>query len=134
MIVEQLPSRIVDRSHLTARELGWVLKLADDGLTQTEIAQRLNCSQATISRVLSDFDDTRTIARKRLHASADAIAERLTKTKHAPTMLEVLRDVGVTEKQAPSAGSKGGVTVLVGAGAGTVNIQLNASLSPAQDE
>lgn len=115
---------IRDYSRLSMAEESLILKLADDGLTQTQIAQRVGCSQPTVSNVLSEFADTRHIARKRLNSSAAAIAERLSQTKHAPTMLEVLRDLEVTTKQAPAGAGKGGVTVVIGATDSQVQVNI----------
>jgi len=43
------------------------------------------------------------------------VPETLTETKHAPTILETIRDTGLTEKKAPIGEQKGGVTVIIGA-------------------
>jgi len=104
-----------------------ILQLADQGLTQTVIAKQIGCSQPAVSLVLSHFEDTRHIARKALHNGAYEIAEKLIKTKHAPTMLEVLRDIGVTEKKAPAGESKGGVQVFIGGSDIQVSVSTFAS-------
>jgi transcriptional regulator with XRE-family HTH domain len=62
---------------LTDSERALIVKLNDDGLTQTEIAQRLNRSQSTISDVLSAFVDTTQIAKRYLAASALRMAENI---------------------------------------------------------
>lgn len=122
--VDQVPELIRDYSRLSRAEESLILKLADDGLTQTQVAQRVGCSQGTVSNVLAAFADTRHIARRMLNASAADISERLTKTKHAPTMLEVLRDLEVTTKQAPAGQGKGGLTVLIGAQDSQVQVNI----------
>lgn len=133
-LLQQLPKPIPDYSRLSRADESLILKLADDGRTQTEIAHLVGCSQGTVSNVLRDFADTRQIARKRLNASADTLAEKLAKTKHAPTMLEVLRDIGVTEKQAPAGQSRPGVNVFIGGTDAQVQINLSSDLSPAGHE
>lgn len=108
-----------------------ILKLAADDLNQTEIAQRVGCSQSSVSRLLTEFTDSRRYARAILDRDAASVAARLAQTKHAPTMLELMRDLGVTEKKAPVGESKGGVTVLIGVKDSDVQIQVGSSdLSP----
>jgi predicted transcriptional regulator len=120
--------RIADYTRLSRADEAIILKLAGDGRTQTEIAQLVGCSQPTVSRVIAEFADTRDIARRILHRDAASIAERLTQTKHAPTMLEILRDQKVSEKQAPAGEHRGGITVVIGVQA--ERVQLGGFASP----
>lgn len=47
-------------------------------------------------------------------------------------MLEVLRDLEVTTKQAPAGAGKGGVTVLIGATDSQVQVNIISDLSPTE--
>lgn len=126
---DQATERIADYSRLTEAELSLVLKLNEDGLSQTQIAQRLDCSQATISRTLAVFTDTRPLARRYKDGSAYRRMKVLCDTKHAPTLLEMARDEEVSVKQAPVGAGKGGVTVVIGAVDAQVQINI-IELSP----
>ena len=83
--------------HLTNSERALILKLSDDGLTQVEIAQRLDRSQSTISDVLSAFSDTAPIARRYLAASALGMAENIVRNGQPRDHIQALRGIGVLE-------------------------------------
>lgn len=69
-----LQKPIPDYSRLSRADEALILKLAEDGRTQTEIAQLIGCSQPTVSDILRDFGDTRILARKRTHNRALDVA------------------------------------------------------------
>jgi uncharacterized membrane-anchored protein len=93
--------------------------------TLTEAAATVGCSIET-ARYWSQLItvDTTDLAKTTLRSRASDIALRLSKTTHAPTMLETLRDLGVSEKKAPAGESKGGVTVVIGALESQVQVSI----------
>lgn len=91
--------RIADYSRLSFDDISLALTLRDRGLTQTEIAQQLNCSQATVSRCLQAFTDTRQLAKLTLNRGAQALAERVIDKANVEESLEVLDRIGVAEKR-----------------------------------
>ena len=56
---------IPNYSRLSRQDEALILKLSDDGKTQTDIAQLIGCSQSTVSVVLNEFLDTRSLASKK---------------------------------------------------------------------
>jgi hypothetical protein len=45
----------MERKELTDMQIGYAVGASDDGMSQREIARRLNCSQSTISRATKDI-------------------------------------------------------------------------------
>ena len=90
-----------------------VLSLDKQGFTQTEIAQKLGVSQATISRILDRYVDTRELAKLRLHNSAASLAERVIQDADVEQSLEVLDRIDVVVKRQGEGRNTGGVQVLV---------------------
>jgi len=93
-----------------------------------EIAQELGCSQPTVSKWLTIVKDPLEEARHILRQGAPKLAATVVNTKHAPTALETLRDLQVSEKRAPDAGKGAGVTVLVGAEDTSVQVNLQVNI------
>lgn len=125
---------IRDYTRLSYADIALVLKLADDGKTQTTIAQLIGCSQPTISKVLHDFSDTKSLARKRadnlalkavlkLDEAMDAAAEQ----GKASPMDSILKVAGLLGSDTQS-----GVTVIVGGQVSDVTFvsTLSPALSP----
>ena len=90
-----------------------VLSLDKQGFTQTEIAQKLGVSQATISRILDRYVDTRELAKLRLHNSAATLAERVIQDADVEQSLEVLDRIDVVVKRQGEGRNTGGVQVVV---------------------
>ena len=74
---DQAENRITDFSKLSYAEVALIIKLADDGKTQTAIAQLVGVNQSTVSRVLATFDPTQDLAKKRAHSLALPAVESL---------------------------------------------------------
>lgn len=115
---------IIDRSQLRRRDDSAILKLRDIGKTQVEIAQIIGCSQSAISKCLAEYEDTRSLAGHILRNGAAKLASTVVATKHAPTALEALRDMQVSEKRAPDQGKGGGVQVFIGVQDGDVKVNI----------
>jgi hypothetical protein len=88
-------------------DIGKILRLHDEGLPQTVIAEQVGCHQSTISRVLSELgDDTSELAVRRLKVSALKAANRVVDiTENSPHSDEALKAAkvvlaasGVTER------------------------------------
>lgn len=130
-MAETLAQPLVDYSRLTYAETALLLKLADDGKTQTYIAQQLGCSQTTVSHVIRTFSDSTDIAKRKarnlslkavdkLEESMDAAAEKGT----SGPMDSILKIAGVLgdESQGPR--------VIVQIGMQDSDVQINLGLSP----
>lgn len=108
------PKPIRDYSRLSYTEIGLALKLREDGLTQTQIAQRLGCSQPTISTLLSELSDTRQIARLKLNNGAVKLAERVLAQADVDQSLEVLDRLEVATKRQADSGRGNQVNIVIG--------------------
>jgi len=86
-------SRLTDADRIT------ILKLADLGLTQVEIAQRLGRAQSTISDVLALYTDTTIEAKRYLRASAMRLATRLVEKGSPKTDVQALKGLAVLEEE-----------------------------------
>jgi hypothetical protein len=64
-------TRLTDADRIT------ILKLSDEGLSQVEIAKRLDRAQSTISDVLTAYADTTITAKRYLAAKALRMAENI---------------------------------------------------------
>jgi DNA-binding MarR family transcriptional regulator len=84
--------------HLTSEEIGLLLKLRQDGLTQTEIAQRLDRDQAAISRWLTKLTDTTDVAKSYLRGSALRMAKNVVRTGQARDHIQALKGLRVLEE------------------------------------
>ena len=118
---------------LTIDQIALMLTMRNAGQDQYAIAKALKVNQATISRSLAKFPDTRTIAKQRLIAHANAMATHVimaAKTAAAEgdagPALEVLDrlDVLSAKRQAPPA--VGGTRVLVVVGGTPEAARINA--------
>ncbi len=94
------PAHTPKYSRLTRSDLGVLLKLKRDGLTQAEIAQRLGCSQPTVSKWLDQFEDTTEHAKVFLRGSALRMAENVVKKGKARDHIQALKGIGVLEPDA----------------------------------
>jgi len=83
--------------HLTAEEVGLLLKLRQDGLTQAEIAQRLDRDQAAISRWLQKLTDTTDVAKSYLRGSALRMAKNVVQNGQARDHIQALKGLKVLE-------------------------------------
>lgn len=96
---EPAESRIPDPNRLSRHDEAMILKLAEDGRTQTEIAQLIGTTQPTVSRVLSAFGDTRSLAKRIAHNAAAKLTKRVIDDADVDQALEVLDRIGVMEKR-----------------------------------
>lgn len=99
---------------LTNAELRLMLQMRDEGMTQTEIAKRLNCSQCTISRLLAEWMDTTYTAKAVLKRDMTKLAERLVNTASNEEILEIFDREDVSTKKRKDAEVAPGVNVCIG--------------------
>ena len=107
------PKPIPDYSRLSYTETGLVLKLSLEGLTQTQIAQRLDCSQSTVSDVLRAYQDTRELATAKLRNGSLKLAERVLSDADVDQSIDVLERIQVLEPKQSQSGTAG-VQILIG--------------------
>ncbi len=105
---------IRDYSRLTPADVALILKLADDGRTQTYIAQQIGCHQSSVSDVLATFTDTREAAKRLAHNAAEKLTKRVIDDANVDQSLEVLDRIGVIEKRQMDGGRGGSVNIVIG--------------------
>ena len=105
---------IPDFSRLSYADTALLLKLADDGRTQMEIATVIGCSQPTVSQVLSRFGDTRDLAKKRMNSAALKLVDRVIEDADVDQSLEVLDRIGVAEKRLQPTGADTKIAIVIG--------------------
>lgn len=133
----EAPKRIADYTHLSQAELGLAVQLSNDGLTQTQIAQRLGCSQSAVSRALNAFGSTTNLAKLKAHNKALAVTEatiagaiKAALDGKAADALELLDRIGVVEKRQAEKSGNTGVMVVIQQGSVIPGIDL--SVVPSQ--
>jgi DNA-binding transcriptional regulator YiaG len=93
------PANTPKYDRLTSSDLGVLLKLRKDGLTQAEIAQRLGCSQGTVSKWLNILTDTTEPAKEYLRGQAMRMAKNIANNGLARDHVQVLNGLGVLNQQ-----------------------------------
>ena len=107
----------------TQAELGLILHLSSEGKTQVEIAQRLACSQAAISKALKRLGvDTTTLAEHHFKSRSYFVARRLTR------IAEKSEDEDAAIKAGGKALEAAGLTGQRVSGSGAVQIQVNVGM------
>jgi hypothetical protein len=109
---------------LTQSELGLMLRLHQDGLTQAAIAARLDCDQAAVCRWLNELTDTTDLSKSFLRGQSLRMARNIVKNGRAADHVAALKGLSVLHDEQQSS-----VTVIVG-GAGQVNIGVGLSPTP----
>ncbi|MGV1037697.1 MAG: hypothetical protein ACOYD0_11835 [Candidatus Nanopelagicales bacterium] len=99
---------------LTHGEIRLALLLRDEGLSQWAIAHRLNTTQATISRLLAQWQDTRVIAKAVLHKAAKKMATRLVDEASASETIDILERIEVLAPKKRDTEDSGKVNVMIG--------------------
>lgn len=105
---------------LTAEEIGLVLKLHKEGLTQAAIAQRLDCDQSTVSKWLARLTDTTETAKAFLRGQAFRMARNLVVNGRASDHGKALVGLSVLGDES------GGPRVTVQIGASMADVQVAA--------
>lgn len=94
------PTDSYSYKRLTDADRILILKLHDQGLTQVEIAQRLDRAQSTISDIIRLFADTTTTAKRYLAAQALRMAENVVETGQARDHIAALKGLKVLAEDA----------------------------------
>lgn len=99
-------NRIADFSKLSYSDVALILKLRDDGHAQTAIADKVGCSQSTVSRCLQEFTSTIQLAKLKTHNRALELTEaaldgsvKAAKDGKPEAALEVLDRLDVAPKR-----------------------------------
>lgn len=119
-----LPAHTKKYKRLTDDQRIAILHLSKAGKTQVEIAQALGCDQATVSRWLSQCQDSSLEATAYLKGRALKMARNIVERGLARDHIQALKGINVLEEQQTQ-----GVTVIVGGG-GIVNIGMALSPPP----
>ena len=107
---------------LTQADVGLLIQLHKEGKSQTEIAQRLDCDQAAVSRWLSKLTDTTTIAKSYLRGSALKMAQNIIRNGLPRDHVATLKGINVLEESDSSVPK---VVVQIGVKDGDVNVTLS---------
>lgn len=75
---------------LSAADRQDILRLYEAGATQVELAKKFGRNQSTISRVVSRYVDTTQLARRRLKARAEEMADKIADKGNAGDLRKVL--------------------------------------------
>ena len=84
-----------DYSRLTATEIKLLFELRKEGMTQAAIAQRLGCSQRTVSEWLTETEDTTDVAKLYLRGKALHMAKNVVDNGQARDHIQVLKGLSV---------------------------------------
>jgi predicted transcriptional regulator len=103
------PANTPKYDRLTRSDIGLMLKLRKDGLTQAEIAQRLGCNQPTVSKWLGQFTDSTDHAKEYLRGQALRMAKNIVHKGLARDHVAALKGLNVLEEQ-----QNAGVIVQIG--------------------
>jgi DNA-binding transcriptional regulator YiaG len=118
---------------LTRTDLGLLLKYRRQGLTQVEIAQRLGCSQSTVSKWLDDLTDSTEPAKEYLRGQALRMAQNIVKKGLARDHIQALNGLGVLHQQ-----DTGSLTVVINGltlhGTGKPEPAIDATFAPVDGE
>lgn len=79
-----------------------------------EIAAAVGVSQATVSRVLAEFTDSREHAIATLHKGANTLAERILKHANVEESVDVLERIEVLRAKQTGAGTAANFQVFIG--------------------
>ena len=112
------------RPGLSPADLALMLKMRQDGLTQSSIATRFGVDQSYISKVLSEFEDTTDLSKSFLRGQSLKMARNIVKNGRAADHVAALKGLSVLHDEHHSS-----VTVIVG-GTGQVNIGVGLSPTP----
>lgn len=134
-LLDQLPQPasqpITDYSRLSLADIAHILRLADAKYTQTYIAEQVQCSQPTVSRILNIFSDHRDLAQRRANnASLEMVESMIRGAKKAEEQgksgpQEGVLTVARLMKSDESSGPK--VIVQIGVKDSDVKISLGSS-------
>jgi hypothetical protein len=108
-----------DYGRLTRSDVGVLLKLHKDGLTQDQIAHRLGCSQPTVAKWLSDLIDTTEPSKAYLRGSALRMAQNIVRKGLPRDHVQALKGLGVLEET-----QQQGFTVNIGISDSVVQVQV----------
>ena len=80
------------RGRLSYDEVSALLKLDASGKKQQEIAEIFGISQSNVSRIISQFKDTRVLAKQRLHGAAELLADRVLHAADVAAVIAAIKE------------------------------------------
>jgi hypothetical protein len=92
------PAESPSYTRLTRADHRVIMKLRDDGLTLTAIAQQLGRSVSTIHEVVDIYTPTDDLAKRKLRAGALTMAENIVDNGRAADHVAALKGLGVLEQ------------------------------------
>lgn len=113
---------------LSRVEINAILSLAEANRPVSAICREIGCSDDTVYNVLHDFQDARSLARKRLKAGSLELAERVLAKAKPKECVRVLEDLRVLTP--PQQGPQSVQQNVIVLGARTAPGDILASLSP----
>ena len=105
---------------LTQADIACLLKLRDEGMSQTQIAKQLNCDQAAVSRWLTALTDTTDISKSYLRGQSLTMAKNIVRNGRPADHVAALKGLSVLKDEASS-----GVQVLIGIKDSDVSVTLS---------
>jgi DNA-binding transcriptional regulator YiaG len=93
------PAHTPKYDRLTRTDISLLLKYKREGLSQTEIAQRLGCTQGTVSKWLNNLTDTKEPAKEYLAGAALRMAQNIVNKGLARDHIQALNGLGVLNQQ-----------------------------------
>jgi transposase len=84
---------------MTNTDLAFMLRYHAQGMTQTEIAQRLGCDQSVVSRWLAQCEDSTKEASSYLRGSALGMARKIVAKGKPSDLVATLKGINVLEEQ-----------------------------------
>lgn len=98
-LVASQPAESPSYTRLTRADHRVIMKLRDDGLTLTAIAQQLGRSVSTIHEVVDIYTPTDDLAKRKLRAGALTMAENIVDNGRAADHVAALKGLGVLEQE-----------------------------------
>jgi predicted transcriptional regulator len=117
------------KTRLTQAEVGLLLQLHKDGLTQAQIAQRFGITQQAVSKWLDATTDTTDTAKLYLRGSALRMAQNIVKKGRAADHVAALKGLSVLTEERSA-----GLVVQIGVKDSDVTIHLSPPGLPAGGE
>ena len=117
------------KKHLSYPEIGLALKLRDEGLTQVQIAQRLDRDKSSLCELLAQFVDTRPLATKYLQSRALSFAQKVSHDANVDESLEMLDRLEVVPRRQVDHSKANQVNIVIGMPGKPVGPDLSPSVT-----
>lgn len=102
-----------DRKHVTDSQIRAIIALRVTGLPPAKIAETLAIGLASVYQKLTLYEDARPLARAKLEAGSQALADRVVKDADVDQSIKVLEGLGVLERANSGTGNGPQVQIAV---------------------